>query len=122
MRNQDRMGRTIELKIRFSDFKSLTRSMTLGRSTNITSELLEAGIELLCNRLPKNHLPVRLIGFGVSNFDQSNMMQLQLFDESEREQQRSLDKVSDQIAKKFGKRALHRATGMNKALERKDGI
>ena len=116
LRNQDRMGRTIELKIRFSDFKSLTRSMTLGRSTNITSELLEAGIELLCNRLPKNHLPVRLIGFGVSNFDQSNMMQLQLFDESEREQQRSLDRVSDQIAKKFGKQALHRATGMNKSV------
>ncbi len=122
LRNQDRMGRTIELKIRFSDFKFLTRSMTLGRSTNITSELLEAGIELLCNRLPKNHLPVRLIGFGVSNFDQSNMMQLQLFDESEREQQRSLDKVTDQIAKKFGKQALHRATGMNKAVERNDGI
>jgi len=122
LRYHDRMGRTIELKIRFSDFKSLTRSITLGRSTNITSELLEAGIELLCNRLPKNHLPVRLIGFGVSNFDQSNMMQLQLFDESQREQQRSLDKVSDQIAKKFGKQALHRATGMNKAVERKDGI
>ena len=122
LRNQDRMGRTIELKIRFSDFKSLTRSMTLGRSTNITSELLEAGIELLCNRLPKNHLPVRLIGFGVSNFDQSNMMQLQLFDESEREQQRSLDRVSDQIAKKFGKQALHRATGMNKSVDRKDGV
>lgn len=122
LRNHDRMGRTIELKIRFSDFKSLTRSLTLSHSTNITSELLEAGIELLNNRLPRNHLPVRLIGFGVSHFDQSNMMQLQLFDETEREQQRSLDKVADQIAAKFGKHALHRAAGMNKSVERKDGI
>ncbi len=119
LRNHERMGRTIELKIRFSDFTSLTRSLTLGRSTNITGELIEGGLELLCNRLPKNHLPVRLIGFGVSNFDQPRMMQLQLFDESEREQQRSLDKVSDEIAKKFGKHALHRAAGIHKAVDRK---
>ena len=119
LRNHKRMGRTIELKIRFADFKSLTRSLTLSRSTNITDELLEAGLELLCNRLPENHLPVRLIGFGVNNLDQPRAMQLQLFDETEREQQRSLDKVADEIAKKFGKHALHRAAGIKKAVERK---
>jgi DNA polymerase-4 len=117
LRMHDRLGRTVELKIRFSDFKSLTRSLTLNSSTNITSELLAAGLELLCNRLPKNHLPIRLIGFGVSHLDQPEMMQLQLFDETEREQQRSLDKVADEIAKKFGKHALHRATGIKKSKE-----
>jgi len=115
LRNHDRLGRTVELKIRFSDFKSLTRSLTLNSSTNITCELLAAGLELLCNRIPKNHLPIRLIGFGVSHLDQPGMMQLQLFDETEREQQRSLDKVADEIAKKFGKHALHRATGIKKS-------
>lgn len=112
LRNHNRTGKTVELKIRFSDFKSLTRSLTLGAPTNITSELLEAGLELLCNRLPKNHLPVRLIGFGVSHLDADNLTQLQLFDETEREQQRLLDKVGDDIAKKFGKHALHRAAGI----------
>ena len=117
LRDHNRTGRTIDLKIRFSDFKTLTRSLTLSTSTNITSELLEAGIELLCNRLPKDHLPVRLIGFGVSQLDQPGMVQLQLFDQVEREQQRSLDKVADQIAKKFGKHALHRAAGIKKPPE-----
>lgn len=120
LRSHDRSGRTIDLKIRFSDFKTLTRSMTLSTSTNITSELLEAGIELLCNRFPKDHLPIRLIGFGVSQLDQPGMIQLQLFDEAERVQQRSLDKVSDQIAKKFGKHALHRAAGIKKPTVEKD--
>jgi len=120
LRNHDRTGKTIDLKIRFSDFKTLTRSLTLSTSTNITSELLEAGIELLCNRLPKDHLPIRLIGFGVSQLDQLGMVQLQLFDEAEREQQRSLDKVADQIAKKFGKHALHRAAGIKKPTTEKD--
>ncbi len=112
LRNHDRTGRTVELKIRFSDFKSVTRSLTLGSPTNITNELLEAGLELLCHRLPRNRPPVRLIGFGVNNLEQTGIMQMQLFDESERVQQRSLDKVSDEIAKKFGKNALHRATGI----------
>jgi len=112
LRKNNRTGKTIELKIRFSDFTSLTRSRTLGIPTNITSELLETGLELLCNRLPKNHLPVRLMGFGVSNLDADGLTQLQLFDESERVQQRSIDKVADEIAKKFGTNALHRATGI----------
>ncbi len=114
LRNHDRTGRTVELKIRFSDFKSVTRSLTLGSPTNITNELLEAGLELLCHRLPRNHPPVRLIGFGVNNLEQTGIMQMQLFDESDRVQQRSLDKVSDEIAKKFGKNALHRATGIRR--------
>jgi len=118
LRSHDRLGRTIELKIRFSDFKSLTRSLTLPQSTNITSELLEAGLELLHNRLPKNHLPVRLIGFGVNHLDQPGLTQLQLFDEPERIDQRTLDKVADEIAKKFGKHALHRAAAIKKPTDR----
>jgi DNA polymerase IV len=117
LRAHNRMGRTVELKIRFSDFKSLTRTLTLGSPTNITSELLEAGLELLCNRLPKTQLPIRLIGFGVANFGEEQMTQLQLFDVSEREQQRSIDKVADEIAKKFGSKALHRAAGIQNSRQ-----
>lgn len=113
LRSHDRLGRTIELKLRFSDFKVVTRSISLGRATNITGELLEAGFDLL-NRMPKNHLSIRLIGFGVSGLDQPQMMQLELFDEAAREKQRSLDSIADEIAKKFGKHALHRATGVRK--------
>ena len=109
LRNHSLKGRTVELKVRFSDFKSLTRSMTLEQSTDITAELLHAARELLEKRVPEKHLPVRLLGFGVSNFDQSNMTQLLLFDEPAREQQRSLDIATDEIAKKFGKGAIHRA-------------
>jgi DNA polymerase-4 len=83
--------------------------MTLEQSTDITAELLQAAQELLEKRIPEKHLPVRLLGFGVSNFDQSNMTQLLLFDEPAREQQRSLDIATDEIAKKFGKGAIHRA-------------
>jgi len=49
------------------------------------------------------------------------MMQLQLFDESEREQQRSLDKVADEIAKKYGKNAIHPAVGIKKSTDPRNG-
>jgi DNA polymerase-4 len=109
LRNQNRKGRTLELKVRFSDFKSLTRSVTLDQASDITAEFLQAGLEMLEHRLPKHHLPVRLLGFGVSGFDHSEFVQMSLFDEPDREQQKSLDVATDEIAKKFGKGAIHRA-------------
>jgi len=79
MRRHALKGRTIELKVRFADFQTITRSLTLPEPTNITQELLQAGIELLATKLPKDHLPVRLLGFGVNGFDDTGRSQRQLF-------------------------------------------
>src|SRR4029079_7233300 len=78
---------------------------------NITQELLQAGIELLATKLPKNHLPVRLLGFGVNGFDDTGRSQRQLFDEPDRERHRQLDRVADQISERFGKLAIRRGGG-----------
>ena len=56
MRRHGIKGRTVELKVRFADFKRpISRSLTLAEPTNITQELLEAGVELLTTRLPPGH-------------------------------------------------------------------
>ncbi len=108
MRSHGIRGRTVELKVRFADFKTISRSLTLAEPTNITQELLEAGVELLTTRLPPGHQSVRLLGFGVNNLDDSGTSQQQLFDEPERERDRELDRVADQITAKFGKQAIRR--------------
>jgi len=108
LRRHDIKGRSVELKVRFADFKTTSRLMTLPEPTNLTQELLEAGVELLTKRLPPRHLPVRLLGFGVQKLDGSGRSQQQLFDQSERERHRQLDRVADQITAKFGKSAIHR--------------
>ncbi len=107
-------GRSVELKVRFADFTTITRSLTLSRPTNVTQELLDAGLELLTKRLPPRHLPIRLVGFGVHKLGESGPIQQQLFGEPERERQRELDRVADQIAAKFGKSGLRRGTGLDK--------
>lgn len=114
MRRHGIKSRTVELKVRFADFKTISRSLTLAEPTNITQELLEAGIELLTTRLPPGHLPVRLLGFGVSNLGDSGASQSQLFDEHDRERHRELDRVADQITTKFGKLAIRRGTALNR--------
>ena len=117
LRRHDIKGRTIELKVRFADFKTITRSLTLAAPTNVTQELLDAGLELLTKRLPPRHLAVRLLGFGVNKLDDSGSSQQQLFDQPERERHRELDRVADQIAAKFGRLAIQRGTSLDKVEE-----
>jgi DNA polymerase-4 len=114
LRRHDIKGRTVELKVRFADFKIISRSLTLVEPTNITQELLDAGVELLTKRFPPRHLPVRLLGFGVNKLDDSGTVQQQLFDQPERERHRELDRVADQITAKFGKQAIRRGTRLDR--------
>lgn len=108
VRRHEIKARTVEIKVRFADFRTINRSTTLAEPTNITQELLAAGSQLLKTRLPPRHLPVRLLGFGVSGFDASGVSQGQLFGEEERLRQRELDVVADKIAERFGKAAIRR--------------
>ena len=75
-------------------------------------------MDLLTTRLPPRHLPVRLLGMGVSGLD-SNPSQGMLFDEGERQKLRQLDEVADRIQERFGRSALRRASGLAHDSQRK---
>jgi DNA polymerase-4 len=105
-------GRTVHLKVRFADFSLITRSCTLPEATDITQELWQAADEMLCHRLPAGHLPVRLVGMGVSGLDDTGLTQGLLFDAAEREKQSRLDAVADQIKERFGGGAIRRGSNI----------
>lgn len=111
LRQHGLQGRTAEIKVRFANFKTISRSITLDEPTNITQELLAAAFSLLDKKVPANHLPVRLLGFGVHGFDHTGRSQRQLFDETDRQRGRALDRVADQIVGRFGKSAIRRSGG-----------
>ena len=74
----EKNGRTLSLKIKFSDFTSISKSKTvLEQFTNF--EILQE----LASQLIKDCLPleksVRLIGFQIGNFEDNEMEQLSLF-------------------------------------------
>ena len=92
----------MHLKVRLADFLTITRSQTLPEPSNITEELRQTADEMLRGRLPSGHLPVRLLGMGVSGLDDSRAVQGLLFGGKERQKQSRIDAISDQIKEQFG--------------------
>ncbi len=114
LRRHGLRGRTVQLKVRFADFSLITRSQTLLEPTDITDELWRAADELLCHRLPSGHLPVRLVGMGVSGLDDTGLVQGLLFDGEEREKHSRVDAVADEIKERFGAGAIRRGSGLTR--------
>ena len=114
LRRHGLRGRTVQLKVRFADFSTITRSQTLPDPSNITEELWQAADAILCRRLPTGHLPVRLLGMGVSGIDTSPLTQGLLFDQDERRRQADLDAAIDRAKGRFGTSALRRASSLDR--------
>ena len=105
-------GRTVQLKVRFADFRTITRSQSLPEPTDVTEELWNAACRLFDLRLPTPLPPVRLLGMGVSGLERSREEQGLLFDGEERERQRRLDGVTDRIRERFGADSIGRASSV----------
>ena len=57
---------------------------------------------------------MRLLGMGVSGFDQPGDRQASLFDDDQQTKQRQLDSVADAIKAKFGTGAIGRGANLDK--------
>ena len=112
LRRHGLRGRTVHLKVRFADFSLITRSCTLPEPTDITDALWRAADELLLQRLPAGHLPVRLLGMGVSGLNDTGLVQGLLFDGHERQKQSRVDAVADEIKERFGVDSLRRGSSL----------
>lgn len=114
LRAQGIKGRTVTLKIKFADFQQITRSQTLPQPIASTQTLFDVGCRLLrAEALPQ---PVRLIGLGLSGFDDAPA-QLALpgvfhgageQDPAEEERRQRLDAALDAVRARFGKTAVQR--------------
>ncbi len=105
LRKNDLAGKTIKLKIRWSDFTTLTRQITLPTSTNNDDEILKATIKLL-HEVRTQHQAVRLIGVGVSGLG-APIRQLSLWDTGS-EKSRKLQEVVDKLQEKYGKEVIRK--------------
>lgn len=119
LRRHQLRGRTVELKLRFSDFRTINRSHTLPHPTDITHEIWQTVATLLDAALSTRRSAVRLLGVGVSGFEVPGQKQLSLFPDESRERDSRLDQVRDLINDKFGKGALNRASGLQHQTELK---
>lgn len=108
LRKNKLRGKTIQLKIRYDDFSTFTRSITVSQPTDLTREIEQSAILLLDQKLPKRPLSIRLIGVGVTGFQSGSQQQKSLFDEEDQQKLSRLDQVKDQIASRFGSNSIIR--------------
>jgi DNA polymerase-4 len=106
-------ARTIDLKLRTSDFRTYTRSQTLPEPTDLTEAIWQTAANLLTTRVPSDWLPLRLLGVGASGLVRDLPVQGHLFDEVWRTKQRALDSTLDAIRQQFGCTSIRRARGMD---------
>ena len=110
-------ARVVHLKIRWSDFSTITRQTRFAVPCSDDISLREAGLELLNKNLANR--PVRLIGFGVSGLtetDEPLNAQLNLFETFDNQLHKKRDRLSrtaDRVREKYGSNSLRRGSDLN---------
>ncbi|MEQ8788937.1 MAG: DNA polymerase IV [Pirellulaceae bacterium] len=114
LRKHGRAGATVNIKVRYGDFHTVTRAESLPEPTNVTEEIWHAARRLFTERLPNRRLSVRLLGVGVSNLTAADDVQPTLFADEHRESQQRLDQALDGIRDRFGRGTIHRGAELGR--------
>ena len=111
LRSNGLFARTVTLKLRYSDFKTVTRSQTLGWPTAADHTLLKTAT-ILFHKLFNHRVQVRLIGISFSSLTAHPYRQEDLFDLKDGERWDQLYQGIDRIRKKYGFRSILRAASV----------
>ncbi len=110
LRRHDIFSKTVQLKLRYDDFETITRRKTIP-ATHSTQTLFETASQLLSG-IDRHSRGVRLIGLGTSNLSRSAPRQLSLFDQEDKNKQSRVDEISDSIRDRFGQQSLNRGSNL----------
>ena len=115
LRHANLKGRTVTIKVRYGDFKTITRSHSVTESTNNTGPIWQVVKQTLFPKVDLSRQGIRLLGVGVSQFNQQDdaMAQMGLFEETAR-QSSKIDELADEINNKFGGKAITRGKTITK--------
>ncbi len=103
-------ARTIQLKLRYTDFSTFTRAHSVARATDLDTELFEE-IRELFRRNWKAGAAVRLLGVHVSSWSESDE-QLNLLGEEKHQKWSQALAAADRLRDKFGESAVSLAAGL----------
>jgi DNA polymerase IV len=108
LRREMLVAQTVRLKLRYDDFETFTRQVTLDQPTDQAGVLYHRAVELLIAHWNRQR-PVRLIGLGASGLLAEGGYQLDLFDHDDQRSAR-LSHTLDEIRARFGTDAIKRAS------------
>lgn len=101
-------GRTVHVKIRYGDFRTVSCQETGDTSVNDTSDLFARAQKIFRKKWERGN-PVRLIGIGIFNVREGTSgEQRSLFDFGDADRKRKVEETVLAIARKRGKRLVTR--------------
>jgi DNA polymerase-4 len=100
--------RTISIKVRFADFKTVTRSKTLANPTDTAQEIFRVAQSLL-DAMNLQRIRVRLVGVRAENLVPGLDVPEQLQFGARISGWREAERVLDRVTAKFGKSMLRQA-------------
>jgi len=106
LRKHGYFARTIQLKLRWHDFKTVTRQTTLNQPTQLGEEIF-AAVEPLWLATWKRGEKVRLLGVGASSLGEG--AQLSMFEDAQ-QPKLTLAKTIDQLREQYGDAIVTRAS------------
>ena len=105
-------GTTVKIKLRWTDFTTLNRQVTLDQPTDMDSEIFALAARLF-DQVWVEGRPVRLIGVGLGGFSQPNKQMGLWEDRAGEEQAEELQSALDRLRDRFGETMITRASDLN---------
>jgi len=103
-------ARTVQLKLRYSDFSTITRAHSMERPTQIDTEIFDQARALFQQNW-KAGARVRLLGVHTSSFEDTHE-QMDLLDGGKHERWQQALEAADRLRDKYGDAAVSLAAGM----------
>lgn len=112
LRKYGLLANTVNVQLRTKDFEDTSHQGKLIVATSSTKEIYKKAKQLLHEMY---HIPmeIRLIGVRVDNLIEKEELQLSLFCNQSNDKQEKLDKVVDELKKRYGYNKITRAGKMN---------
>ncbi|MFC5928496.1 DNA polymerase IV [Cryobacterium melibiosiphilum] len=107
LRRAGLVGRAVSLKLRYTDFSTVTRSRTLAEPTNVGRRIYEEAV-VSFETLAAHGIRVRLIGVRVEQLSDSDGQGLALWDPDD--DWRAAEKAVDSVSDRFGRGAVQPAS------------
>jgi DNA polymerase-4 len=111
LRSQNKRAKCVVIKLRYADFKTITRQVTLQEASDVTPVVFATSQQLLNKALAQQEKPIRLIGIRISSLVGEGK-QLPMFN-SGMEKPEHLDKAIDKIRRKYGPMAIKTGNGIS---------
>ncbi len=103
-------ARTVQLKLRYDDFTTITRAHTLSRATQLDVELFQTARQLFRDNWQRGR-PIRLLGVHTASFAHEEG-QLDLLLPDQRQRWRQALSAADHLRDKYGESAVELGGGL----------